>query len=89
MLFRSEAKEITAGSRRQDYGTPLENHTLTGKLWADYLGLNAAISPEQVCMMNVLQKVSRSAASKKLTRDTLVDVCGFAVNAAEIMESKK
>lgn len=83
-----EAKEITSGARRKDYGTPLENHTLTGRLWAEYLKLPAPISPEMVCMMNILQKVSRSAAAKSATRDTCVDIAGFAENLDEILRSK-
>ena len=78
-----EAKEITKGARRNHYGTPLENHTLTGRLWADYLKLDKPLSPEQVCAMNVLQKISRTA-SGVFTRDTWVDVAGFAENGAEV-----
>ena len=71
-----EAKEIVDGSRRNDYGTPKENHQRTADLWSTYLGVK--ISAEQVCMLNILQKISRSM--NKTTRDTLVDIAGYARN---------
>jgi len=60
-----------------DYGAPLENHTRTAALWSAYLGIT--ITARQVCMLNVLQKVSRDAHSAK--RDNLVDIAGYARNA--------
>lgn len=72
-----EAARIVDGPRRADYGTPMENHSRTAALWAAYLGV--PITPRQVCMLNILQKLSRDAHAPK--RDNLVDVAGYARNA--------
>lgn len=73
-----EAKSIVGGARQADYGTPLENHQRTADLWNAYLGTQA-ITPRMVCMMNVLQKVSRDRHAPK--HDNLVDIAGYAENA--------
>jgi hypothetical protein len=79
-----EAQAIVHGPRRTDYGHPFDNHSRTAAFWSDYLGI--PITPEQVCMMNILQKVSRSMTS--ITRDTLVDIAGFAANV-ELIEERR
>jgi len=63
--------------RAADYGTPEENHARTAALWSAYLG--TPVSSHDVCMLNVLQKVSR--AKHKVTPDSLLDVAGYAANA--------
>lgn len=72
-----EAERIVDGPRRDDYGTPLANHSRTAALWSAYLGV--PITPRQVCMLNVLQKVSRDAHAPK--KDNLVDIAGYVRNA--------
>ena len=78
-----EADQAIHGDRNHDYGHPIINHGLTGKLWGAYLGVS--ITPEQVCMMNILQKVSRSSTGV-MTRDTLVDIAGYAGNVEMIQD---
>lgn len=80
----AEALSITEGTRREDYGSPLENHARTAALWSIYLDVR--ISPEQVCMLNILQKVSRSM--HRLTWDSVVDICGYGANIEEIWREK-
>jgi hypothetical protein len=80
-----EAARITTADRNQDYGTPLDNHGRTAAFWSDYLGIT--ITPEQVCMLNVLQKISRSM--EKTTRDTLVDIAGYARNIEMIEDERR
>lgn len=75
-----DAAEVTSGDRRTYYGHPADNHGRTAAFWSTYLGI--PINAEQVCYMNMLQKISRSMCST--TRDTLVDIAGFARNI-EIM----
>lgn len=79
----NEAARIVDGARNQDYGTPAANHGRTAELWSVYLGLE--ISPRQVCMMNILQKISRDAFRAK--RDNLVDIAGYARNAEMLGDS--
>lgn len=79
-----EADDVVA-DRMAVYGLPAENHGCTAALWTAYLrrrGLledGAELDDRDVCLLNVLQKVSRDANVRK--RDNLVDVIGFAINA--------
>lgn len=80
----AEAAAVVHGDRRKDYGTPLENHTRTAKLWSAYLGVD--VTAEDVCMLNALQKISRQKHAPK--RDNLVDLAGYAANV-EIIENER
>ena len=73
-----EAFGIVHSTRRAEYGTPQQNHDRTAALWSAYLGVE--ITARQVCMLNVLQKISRDAFKPK--HDNLVDIAGYAENAA-------
>ncbi len=76
------AKRVTAQDRGLDYGHPSINHKRTANFWSIYLGKE--ITPEDVCMMNILQKISRGMNT--LTEDTLVDIAGYARNIEMIAE---
>jgi hypothetical protein len=71
-----EAISITSGVRNEQYGPPGDNHKRTADLWTTYKGVKFTV--REVCMMNVLQKISRDAHSPK--RDNLVDIPGFVRN---------
>lgn len=64
--------------RQQRYGPPQPSHDHTAEMWSAYL--KHPITAKDVCMMNILQKVSREAF--RHTRDNLVDIAGYAANAA-------
>lgn len=90
----TEAAEIVAGARRQDYGTPRQNHSRTAALVNAYLatveeseGGLSDIDAFDVCMLNILQKISR--LTHRRTRDSLVDIAGYAANAAEILDAEQ
>ena len=72
----AEEAIVAIEQRGKNYGSPLSNHERTAKLWSDYLG--ARITAEQVCYMNILQKISRSTFIDK--RDNGVDIIGYALN---------
>lgn len=83
-MSRIATEAITAvADRMADYGPPAENHACTAELWRTYLerrhGVTVELDAHDVCLLNVLQKVSRDAHTRK--RDNLVDVIGFAINA--------
>ena len=80
-----EAQNIVHSSRMKDYGTPLDNHTLTAELFSAYLGV--PITAEQVCYLNILQKISRSVHSFK--RDNLVDIAGYTYNLQMIQDERE
>lgn len=72
-----DAETVTSGDRREQYGHPFDNHNRTAQLWSAYLG--RPLTARDVCMMNILQKVSRDAHAA--VRDNLVDIAGYAANA--------
>jgi len=72
-----EAASVVLGDRRTFYGPPKINHTRTAAMWSAYLGVQ--VNPHQVCLMNILQKISRDANRQKI--DNLVDIAGYALNA--------
>lgn len=76
MNVLEDANKIIHGDRNDDYGHPLDNHGITAGLWGIYLGIE--LTPEQVCILNILQKISRSM--NKMTRDTIVDIPGYSGN---------
>jgi hypothetical protein len=77
-----EAEELVHGDRQKGYGHPRVNHARTAAFWSAYIGV--LISAEDVCMMNILQKVSR--ARHAVSRDTLVDIAGYAEAAAMLAD---
>ncbi len=75
--------------RMASYGPPGENHGCTAALWGAYLerrrqacdrrGETFELDAQDVCWLNVLQKVSREANARG--GDNRLDVMGFAINA--------
>lgn len=85
-----EADRIVDGPRQDSYGHPADNHGCTAELWNAYIARRFDAAPEamldayDVCLLNILQKVSRLAHSRE--RDGLVDIAGFARNAEIVDE---
>lgn len=77
-----EAQDIIHGDRNADYGHPSDNHGCTAQMVSAYLhrkyGYPVALSAEDVCWFNVLQKISRQANKPK--RDNLTDAVGYIGN---------
>ncbi len=87
--FLDFVKKIVTGKRQNDYGTPTQNHGCTARMWTAYMerkGLCVTLTAEDVCMFNILQKISRGAHS--LNEDTLMDIAGYSANAASIQAEK-
>lgn len=82
-----EAQEIIHGERQDDYGHPLDNHGLTARFWSALF--NVSVSPEDVCFANIEQKISRAITSGRITRDTLVDIAGYAANIEMIQDERR
>lgn len=70
-----EASAAVGGPRQADYGPPEQNLTTIANLWGEYLGI--PVTATDVCMLMVLLKVAR-ASTHGPTRDTLVDIAGYA-----------
>lgn len=80
----TEQAVATVQERMVTYGHPVVNHSCTADLWGAYLSrrlrMHVVVDGEDVCWMNVLQKISREANERN--EDSLVDVIGFAINIA-------
>lgn len=93
MNILQEADKIIHGDRNEQYGHPIDNHGTTAAFWNVYLAAlrrrgKTELGPEDVCWLNVLQKVSREATTGAGKRDTEVDVAGYAGNAEMIREER-
>ena len=78
-----EADALTGGDRNRSYGNPRDNHARTARLWSAYLmgkyGFALVLDADDVCYLNILQKVSRSMCDSE-HRDTWTDIAGYARN---------
>ena len=74
-----EAEDIIYGDREATYGHPAKNLESIARFWTGYLkqkyGIEAPLTPEDVCWMMALLKMSRQMNSHK--RDNLVDAAGY------------
>lgn len=79
-----QAQVVVSGDRQRDYGHPRDNHGCTAIMWSAWLSrkydMPIEIDAQDVCFMNVLQKVSREANASK--SDNSVDIVGYVLNAA-------
>ena len=86
-----EAQRIVHGPRQVDYGHPRDNHTRTASLWVAYLcgkyGECPALDAEDVCFLNLLQKVARQMNAPK--RDNLVDAAGYINTVAMVLDEQE
>ena len=70
----------TVNVRGKSYGSPIDHHSDTAAMWSTYLGVE--ITPDQVSIMFILDKIVRS---KKTTKpDNMVDIAGYAQVHAKV-----
>lgn len=95
MNVLDDAAWIVHGSRQEAYGHPRDNHACTAAMWDAYLhrraqaaGDNGDYIPDSVdvCVLNVLQKLSRFANTRQ--RDSVVDAAGFLANIEMVLDGK-
>jgi len=76
-----EAIEVVEKNQKA-YGKPTKTHQRTADLFNAFIkgkySFGFTIDAKDVCMFNLLQKVSREANSEK--RDNMVDIIGYAIN---------
>jgi hypothetical protein len=81
-----EAKRITGGERRQDYGHPADDFAHTALMWngilAAKLRAGAFITAMDVPLCMIAVKLARQSNRHK--RDNLVDIAGYARTAAMV-----
>jgi hypothetical protein len=71
-----EAAEVISGARQEEYGSPEDSFQKIADFWSTHLG--HPVSAQDVAMMMVLLKVARVPKGKEASRDTLVDIAGYA-----------
>lgn len=79
------AKNVVAGKREQEYGSPENNFQMIAELWSAYLDTN--VSALDVAMLMSLLKIARIRAGG--TEDSFVDLAGYAACGGEIWENSK
>ncbi len=89
----TEAGQKVTGDRQRDYGSPASNHKRTAAMWELYVAARYQSEGDDyeqdgfdVCMENILQKISRLAHHR--THDSVVDIIGYGANAASILGDK-
>lgn len=71
-----EAAEIISGARQEQYGSPEDSFQKIADFWSTYL--DHPISAQDVSLMMVMLKVARVPDGNKASRDTMVDIAGYA-----------
>lgn len=94
MNILEEANGLIYGDRNKQYGHPLDNHSTTAAFFNIYIEAlrrrgKLELDAEDICWLNVLQKVSREATTGSGKRDTAVDVAGYAGNVEMVRDELK
>ena len=76
------ANECVCGDRNLQYGEPEDNFSDIAKLWSSYLDID--IGPEDVAIMMCLFKIARLKSSYYESKDSWVDLIGYAACGGEI-----
>lgn len=80
------AGDLIDGDRHKEYGEAKDNFALIARYWNGHLGLVDFITVRDVAMMMVLMKVARTHGDGSKSKDTFIDICGYAALAGEINE---
>ena len=84
----TEAGNLIDGDRHKQYGEAKDNFALIAKYWNGHLGLVDFITVRDVAMMMALMKIARTHGDGRKSRDTFVDICGYAALAGEINDGE-
>lgn len=76
------AEQCVCNDRNRQYGEPEDNFSNIAKLWSAYLDID--IGAEDVAIMMCLFKVARLKGSCYQSKDSWVDLIGYAACGGEI-----
>ena len=82
----TEAGNLIDGDRHKEYGEAKDNFALIASYWNGHLGLVDFITVRDVAIMMALMKIARTHGDGRKSKDTFVDICGYAALAGEINE---
>ena len=80
--FLAEAEKCVCGDRSLQYGEPEDNFNTIAKLWSAYLDTD--LGAEDVAIMMCLFKIARLKGSCYESKDSWVDLIGYAACGGEI-----
>ena len=86
-----KARDLITGDRNETHGDAFQNHAEIAEFWNIFLDKKlqpmADITAQDVAIMMILLKVSRSNQGKKFNLDNFVDMAGYSAIAGEIGNS--
>ena len=85
--FLEAARYCICGDRDKQYGEPEDNFQRVARLWGAYL--NKALVAEDVAILMCMFKIVRLKSSDYESRDSWIDLIGYAACGGEIAEKRK
>ena len=86
-----KANQLISKTRNETHGDAFKNHAEIAEFWNIFLDNKlqpmASITAQDVAIMMVLLKISRSTQGKKFNLDNFVDMAGYSAIAGEIGDS--
>ena len=86
-----KAKELITGDRNETHGDAFQNHAEIAEFWNTFLDGKlkpmASITGQDVAIMMILLKISRSNQGEQFNLDNFVDMAGYSAIAGEIGDS--
>ena len=83
-----KAAELVNGGRQETHGDTKQNHEQIAEFWNIFLDNKlkpmASITAQDVAVMMILLKISRSTQGEKFNIDNFIDMVGYAAIAGEI-----
>ena len=88
-----EAKRTICGERQDVYGSPEDSFAIIAEYWSTYLknrvtDLDAPLNSKDIAHMMILFKMAR-VQGQAPSRDSYVDICGYAGIAADRLSKEK
>lgn len=76
------AAKNTIKSREDSYGKPLDSFAMMANMISVYLKI--PVSPHDVCMIEIIQKICRLKVANGLHVDSWIDIAGYAALGSEV-----
>jgi|TARA_R110002124_G_scaffold197835_1_gene364888 hypothetical protein len=84
----AKANEFISKDRNETHGDAFKNHAEIAEFWNIFLDNKlkpmASITAQDVAVMMILLKISRSTQGEKFNIDNFIDMVGYAAIAGEI-----
>ena len=84
----AKANELISKDRNETHGDAFKNHAEIAEFWNIFLDSKlrpmASITAQDVAVMMILLKISRSTQGEKFNIDNFIDMVGYAAIAGEI-----